>query len=874
MATTKSQSKIAKPTPKPAGKPATAAVKPPAKAPALPATAEKRRSAESAATQNLSQALGMDAASLEADINRHLSFTLGRDYHAVSNRYRYTATVLAVRDRLMERWKATHAAYYNADCKRGYYLSLEFLMGRAFGNALLNLGLTREVASALHDLGLEMEELAAEEPDAGLGNGGLGRLAACFLDSCATLALPVFGYGIRYDYGMFRQKIVNGNQIETPDAWLANGSPWELHRPEYTQRVKFGGQTEFYNDAHGKTRVRWVSNSDVKAIPYDVPVPGYRNGTVNTLRLWHAAAVEEFNLGEFNAGDYGAAIEERSHAENISRVLYPNDKSENGKELRLRQQYFLASASLQDIMRRWVRTKGEDFSTFADKNVCQLNDTHPTIAVAELMRLLMDEYAKGWDEAWAITQRCLAYTNHTLLPEALEKWSVALFRKLLPRLLEIIFEINARFMRQVANRWPGDGDRMRRLSIIEEGPHPMVRMAYLAIVGSFSVNGVAELHSQLLKSDLFHDFNEIWPEKFNNKTNGVTQRRWMAMANPRMSALISSAIGEGWITDLSQISKLAPKAKDKRFRQEWAQAKLDNKRDLAALIAKECGVQFPLDAMFDVQVKRIHEYKRQLLNALHVVHLYDRIKRGDRTGLGKRAVLFGGKAAPGYAMAKTIIKFINNIAEVVNNDPDVGDLLKVAFIPDYCVSKMEKICPAADLSEQISTAGKEASGTGNMKFMMNGALTIGTLDGANIEMQEEVDRFGKGHFFLFGKTTEEIAEMRRNGYNPENAIAGDEALQRVIGLIKSGHFSQVEPGIFDDILGTLTSWGDYWFVCADFADYCRAQREAAAHYQDVDAWLVSSILNTAASGKFSTDRTIGEYAKQIWNVKPVQAAAI
>ena len=836
------------------------------------ATAKRR--AESAATQELSLALGMDAEALESDINRHLSYTLGRDYHAVSNHYRYTATVLAVRDRLMERWKATHAAYYDADCKRGYYLSLEFLMGRTFGNALLNLGITREVGQALHDLGVEMEEIASEEPDAGLGNGGLGRLAACFLDSCATLQLPVFGYGIRYDYGMFRQKIVQGHQIETPDAWLANGNPWELHRPEYTQRVKFGGHTEFYNDAEGRTRVRWAGTKDVRAVPYDVPVPGYRNGTVNTLRLWHATAVEAFDLSEFNAGDYAASIDDRSEAENISRVLYPNDKSENGKELRLRQQYFLASASLLDILRRWHRVHGNDFSQFAAKNVCQLNDTHPTIAVAELMRQLMDDYAMTWDDAWAITGKCLAYTNHTLLPEALEKWSVGLFRKLLPRPLEIIFEINARFMRQVANRWPGDGDRQRRLSIIEEGPNPSVRMAYLAIVGCFSVNGVAELHSQLLKSDLFHDFNEIWPEKFNNKTNGVTQRRWMAMANPGMSKLISDAIGDSWIIDLSQISKLAPKAKDKRFQSEWAAVKLANKRELAAIVKTDCNVDFPLDAMFDVQVKRIHEYKRQLLNALHVVHLYDRIKRGDLTTNGvawtKRAVLFGGKAAPGYAIAKSIIKFINNVAEVINHDPAVGDLLKVAYIPDYRVSLMEKICPAADLSEQVSTAGKEASGTGNMKFMMNGALTIGTLDGANIEIREEVMKFGDGHFFLFGKTTDDIVAMRAAGYDPEKVIAGDQALSRVIDLIRSGHFNQVEPGIFDDILGTLTSWGDYWFVCADFADYVRAQQEAAAHYRDVDAWTVSSILNTAASGKFSTDRTIAEYAKNIWGIKPVK----
>ncbi len=859
--------------PVPAKAPAKAIAKMPDNSPPRTA-ATGAKPAPSAATRTLSTALGMTVADLEADIHRHLGYTLARDDYAVSNRYRYFAAVLAVRDRLVERWKATHGAYYEADCKRGYYLSLEFLMGRAFGNALLNLGITREMAAALHDLGAEMEVIAAEEPDAGLGNGGLGRLAACFLDSCATLALPVFGYGIRYDYGMFRQKIVAGNQIETPDAWLTDGNPWELHRPEYAQRVKFGGHTEFWTDDQGRTRVRWTGTRDVEAIAYDVPVPGYRNGTVNTLRLWHAAAVEEFDLGEFNAGDYGAAIDERSQAENISRVLYPNDKSENGKELRLRQQYFLASASLQDIMRRWVRVKGEDFSTFADKNVCQLNDTHPTIAVAELMRLLMDEYGHTWDQSWAITTSCLAYTNHTLLPEALEKWSVGLFRKLLPRLLEIIYEINARFLRQVANRWPGDGQRQARLSIIEEGPNPSVRMAYLAIVGCFSVNGVAQLHSELLTKDLFRDFHEIWPERFNNKTNGVTQRRWMAMANPRMSALISGAIGETWITDLAQIAKLAPKAKDKAFRKEWAMAKRENKRELAAIIKRDCGVDFPLDAIFDVQVKRIHEYKRQLLNALHVVHLYDRIKRGDTKGWTKRAVLFGGKAAPGYAMAKATIKFINNIAEVVNSDPDVGDLLKVAYIPDYRVTLMEKICPAADLSEQISTAGKEASGTGNMKFMMNGALTIGTLDGANIEIREEVLHYGEGHFFLFGHTTEQIAERRAAGYDPLAVIAADQDLGRVLTLIRSGHFNHVEPGIFDDILGSITTWGDYWFTCADFTDYCRAQREAAAKYQDVEGWLASSILNTAASGKFSTDRTIGEYARDIWRLDPVAAKAL
>jgi len=814
--------------------------------------------------------LGMGAQDLRDDIFRHLSYTLGRDSHSVSNRYRYVATTYAVRDRLVERWKATHAAYYHTDCKRGYYLSLEFLMGRALGNALLNLGIEDATSEALKSLGLTLEDMIEQEADAGLGNGGLGRLAACFLDSCATLALPVLGYGIRYDYGMFRQRIIDGAQVEEPDPWLSQGNPWELHRPEYTARVKFGGNSEFYRDAKGRQRVRWADTKDVLAVPYDVPIPGYHNGTVNSLRLWSATSTQEFNLTEFNAGDYAAAIEQRARAEDISRVLYPNDKSENGKELRLRQQYFLASASLQDILRRYTKTHQGNFAKFSDKNVFQLNDTHPTVAVAELMRLLMDEHGLGWDEAWTIVTRCMAYTNHTLLPEALEKWPVALFRNLVPRILDIIFEINARFLRIVANHWPGDTSRQQRMSIIEDGPQPHVRMAYLAIVGSFSINGVAQLHSDLLKEGLFKDFCDLWPDRFNNKTNGVTQRRWLAMCNPRLAKLITTSIGPDWVTDLVQLRKLEPFAKDAKFRKEWRDIKQANKQDLSEVIRREVGVDFPVDAIFDVQVKRIHEYKRQLLNALHVVHLYDRIKRKDTANWTKRAVLFGGKAAPGYAMAKTIIKFINNVADVVNHDPEVKELLRVAFIPDYRVSLMEKICPAADLSEQISTAGKEASGTGNMKFMMNGALTIGTLDGANIEIREEV---GDQHFFLFGKTTSEIAAMRKD-YDPQAMVAADENLRRVLALIKSGHFSQVEPGIFNDIVGTLTSWGDYWMVCADFADYLKAQSTAAKAYQDQEAWTVSSILNTAFSGKFSTDRTMTEYNRDIWKLAQVSALPV
>ena len=807
----------------------------------------------------------MDADSLQYDIQRHLTYSLGRDRYSDSNRYRYTATVLAVRDRLMDRWEATRGAYFQQDTRRGHYLSLEYLMGRALGNTLLNLGLTEEMAQALRQLGLRLEDIAEEEHDAGLGNGGLGRLAACFLDSCATLQLPVIGYGIRYDYGMFLQRIVQGYQVEDPDHWLAHDFPWEIVRHEYTMRIKFGGHSEFYYDDHGRTRSRWTNTDDVLAIPHDFPVAGYQNGTVNTLRLWRASSLEQFNLAEFNAGDYAAAVSAQSDAERISQVLYPNDKSAHGKELRLKQQFFLASASLQDILRRWKRVRGEDFTHFAEQNVCQLNDTHPTIAIPELMRLLMDEHGLGWDSAWAITANSMAYTNHTLLPEALERWPVALFRALLPRHLEIIFEINARFLRQVANRWPGDTSRQARMSIIEDGQTPMVRMAWLAIVGSFSVNGVAALHSRLLAEGLLRDFYEFAPAKFNNKTNGVTQRRWLALANPRLASLITETIGADWVTNLEELHRLAPMAQDVAFRARWQAIKLANKADLAALIKRECQVDFPTDALFDVQVKRIHEYKRQLLNALHVIHLYDRIKRGDTAGMVKRCVLFGGKAAPGYAMAKLTIKFINAIADVVNQDPEVGEWLRVAFVPNYRVSLMEVICPAADLSEQISTAGKEASGTGNMKFMMNGALTIGTLDGANIEIREEV---GAEHFFLFGKTTREIAEMRPS-YNPWSAIAADDNLAEVISLIRSGHFNPCEPGVFDDILRSLTDSGDYWMVCADFADYIRAQEQAAALYQDAERWAVSAIMNTSASGKFSTDRTIGDYNRDIWKLPTV-----
>ncbi|RMH61022.1 MAG: glycogen/starch/alpha-glucan phosphorylase [Zetaproteobacteria bacterium] len=809
--------------------------------------------------------LDKSAMGLVNGIQRHFLRTLGQHSASQSGVYRYQALAYAIRDHLMEGWKNTKDAYEEQDGKRAYYLSLEFLMGRTLGNAVLNLGLERETRDALYMLGMDYEEKVEMEQDAGLGNGGLGRLAACFIDSCATLQLPVTGYGIRYEYGMFRQEIQNGYQVEEPDHWLRNGNIWELERPEYTQTIHFGGRSECYRDDQGALRCRWVDTQDVLAVPYDTPIPGYRNGTVNTLRLWKAAATDDFNLGEFNAGSYPESVAAKNEAEQISLVLYPNDASENGKELRLRQQYFLASASLQDVIRQWRETHGDDFSAFAEKNCFQLNDTHPTVAVAELMRLLMDEHRLSWDEAWAITTKTMAYTNHTLLPEALERWPVPMFGRLLPRLLDIIYEINARFLKQVAERWPGDIDRLRRMSIIEEGDVQQVRMAYLALVGCFSVNGVAELHSNLLKQGLFRDFYEMWPEKFNNKTNGVTQRRWLAMCNEPLSELITDTIGDGWITDLEQLSRLRPHADDPEFRRRWSECKQRNKERLARVVERECGIHFPTASMFDIQVKRIHEYKRQLLNVLHVIHLYDRIKRGDVRDWTPRCVLFGGKAAPGYFMAKLIIKLINNVAAVVNHDEDVGDLLKVVFFPNYRVSAMEVICPAADLSEQISTAGKEASGTGNMKFMMNGALTIGTLDGANIEIREEV---GAENFFLFGLTAEQV-EQTRACYDPNRIIEQDEDLHRVMHLLECGHFNQFEPGVFAPIIGAIRSPYDPWLVAADFRSYVEAQRAAASAYRDRERWIRMSILNTAASGKFSTDRTMREYNRDIWRLTPI-----
>lgn len=818
-------------------------------------------------------ALGLESVDLALDIRRHFNYTLGRGNRRFqSQHYKYLALALAIRDRVMQYWINTNYAYWDTDGRHAYYLSLEFLLGRSLNNAILNLGLQEEVSKALAELGLELAQLAEIEPDAGLGNGGLGRLAACLMDSCATLELPVTGYGLRYEYGMFRQAIQDGHQKEALDHWLRDGCVWELERPELAVRVPFGGRTERYQDATGRTHVAWVDTQDVLAIAYDFPIPGYRNGTVNTLRLWKSAATDELDLREFHSGDYAEAVASKDDSELITLVLYPNDASENGKVLRLRQQYFLVSASLQDVLRRWVFQNGNDFTDFAEKNCFQLNDTHPSLAVAELMRLLVDQERLTWDGAWSITTRAMAYTNHTLMPEALERWPVRLLRQLLPRLLEIIFEINVRFLAEVSSAWPGDGDRIARMSLIEEGGDPRVRMAHLAIVGSHSVNGVAELHSRLLAHDLFRDFHQLWPSKFSSKTNGVTPRRWLAGSNPGLAKLISGVIGEGWLTDLSQLSRLSPFAGDASFQERWSALKRSNKARLLRHLEMALGLKPTVgsDALFDVQVKRIHEYKRQLLNLLHVIHLYDRIKRGDIEPWTPRCVIFGGKAAPGYTAAKRIIKLIHNVADTINDDPAAHGLLSVIFVPDYRVSTMEIICPAVDLSEQISTAGTEASGTGNMKNMMNGAVTIGTADGANIEILEAV---GADNFFLFGLTADEVQAQRAH-YDPGAVIEQNEDLQRVLHLLDSGRFNLYEPGIVDSLLGGIRSPADPWMTAADFPSYAAAQRRAADTYLRGDAWTRMSILNTAASGRFSSDRTVTDYNRDIWQLESVPALSV
>ncbi len=794
------------------------------------------------------------------DLARHFHFSLGRDKVQDSHLYLYNALAITIRDRLVAQWRNTRET--RGHQRRVGYISLEFLMGRALNNAILNLDLDDTVRDALKGYCCDLEDVEQAEHDAGLGNGGLGRLAACFLDSCASLSLPVIGYGIRYEYGMFNQKIKNGNQVEHPDNWLRNGNPWEIAAPEKAIRVKFFGNVDVITKRNGVQYRQWNNTHDVLAVPYDMPIPGYKNGIVNTLRLWKSEATDEFDLDEFNAGSYTESVARKNLAEQITMVLYPNDSSENGKELRLRQQYFLSSASLQDTINSYVENCGENFDQFIELNSFQLNDTHPSIAVAELMRILMDDYAIAWDDAWNITSKTMAYTNHTLLPEALEKWPVSLFDNLLPRILEIIYEINARFLQQVAVAWPGDSSKQQALSLIEEGHEPQVRMAHLAIVGSYSVNGVAALHTKLLKAGLFNDFYQLWPEKFNNKTNGVTPRRWLSHCNTSLAELISSKIGKGWVAEFSDVAQLRQFAENKAFQKKWRESKEANKAALVDFVEQATGVKFNVHMMFDVQVKRIHEYKRQLLNILHVIGLYDRIRKGDTADITPRCVLIGGKAAPGYAMAKDIIKLINNVADTINLDPKASKYLKVAFIPNYNVSAMEIICPATDLSEQISTAGKEASGTGNMKFMMNGALTIGTLDGANIEIRDAVE---PDNFFLFGAQAHEISAIRDN-YQPNDIIENSETLSAVMHLLESGHFNLFEPGIFDSIINSIRDTQDMWLTAYDFDSYFEAQRNVDKAYNNQTLWTKMSILNTAASGVFSSDHTIRQYRDEIWKL--------
>ncbi|MBN2646019.1 MAG: glycogen/starch/alpha-glucan phosphorylase [Desulfuromonadaceae bacterium] len=828
-------------------------------APAIPTKAQEQ------VINKALRCLGNDKESLEISFLHYLYNTFGRHLES-STYYLFKALSYSVRDRLMARWRNTWLSHYKADTRRAYYLSMEFLIGRSLNNNLLNLGLETNVEQALQAVGVALEEIEEAERDAGLGNGGLGRLAACFMDSCASLELPVMGYGLRYKYGMFRQRIQNGYQVEEPDPWLRHGEyPWEVQRADYTCVVRFGGYTRMYKEPHcGRLIIHWEHAEEVLAVPYDVPIAGYRNNTVNTLRLWSAASAEDFDLSEFNAGSYFEAVAEQNDAESITMVLYPNDASENGKELRLRQQYFLVSASLQDVLNHWKRGHGSDFSAFADNNVFQLNDTHPSLAVVELMRLLVDEEHLEWEGAWKIVTGCMAYTNHTLLPEALETWSVELFRRMLPRHLEIIYEINSRFLALVSMKWPTDTRRLQRMSLIDSNQR--IRMAHLALVGSFSVNGVAELHSRLLKEGLFRDFYELWPQRFNNKTNGVTPRRWLAGANPGLRRLLIETIGDGWLTDLTQLQQLEVRADDEAFLRRWEQVHRQGKQSLAELVQERTGVVFSLDALFDVQVKRIHEYKRQLLNVLHLIHLYARIKAGETHNWTNRCAIIGGKAAPGYAMAKNLIKLIHNVATVINQDPDVGDRLKLVFLPDYNVSAMEVICSGTDLSEQISTAGKEASGTGNMKFMMNGAVTIGTLDGANVEIREAV---GEENFFLFGLRAHEVEELKPH-YQPQHILDNDGELQRVFHFLRSGHFNRFEPGIFDEILDSMIRPGDPWMTLADFRSYVETQERAAQAFQDRRRWNRMSLLNTARSGRFSTDRTMQEYNNDIWRLEPIR----
>jgi starch phosphorylase len=818
--------------------------------------------------------LASDVPSLKRAIANKLMYQVGKDPVSARPEDWMQAAAYAVRDHLVGRWMTTTRAQYDQDVKRVYYLSMEFLIGRTFGNAVLALDLMTPLKQALRELDVDVDALFDLEPDAALGNGGLGRLAACFLDSMATLGVPGFGYGIRYDYGMFRQQIVDGRQVEAPDYWLKNGNPWEFPRPEVTYRVRFGGRLE--EQGHGEgALVRWVDTEDVLAMAYDTIIPGYGTAATNTLRLWSAKATEEMDLRAFNQGNYFGAVEHKNHSENVSRVLYPDDSTPSGRELRLRQEYFFVSASVQDLVRRYLRTHAT-FEQLGDKVSIHLNDTHPVLAIPELMRVLVDEHRLPWEQAWAQCRRIFSYTNHTLMHEALETWPVEMFARVLPRHLRIIFDINARFLAELSEGRAGalskeqvaaEPGLIRRLSLVDEAGERRIRMAYLAVLASHSVNGVSALHSDLMVQSIFADHARLWPERFNNKTNGVTPRRWLAHANPGLAELLDQRIGRGWRRDLSQLEGLRAAPEIPGFLAAFRRVKRQNKERLATLIARRVGVAVNVDAMFDVQVKRIHEYKRQLLNVLHVITRYQRILANPDAPWVPRVVIFAGKAASAYVMAKNVIRLINDVARVVNHDPRVGDRLKVVFIPNYSVSLAEVIMPAADLSEQISTAGTEASGTGNMKFSLNGALTIGTLDGANVEMREAV---GPENFFIFGHTTPQVAALRAEGYQPRAWMEKDAELTAVLEAIRGGLFSPEEPGRYQAIFDTLVNWGDHYLLLADYRMYVDTQDQVDALYRQPDAWARMAVLNVAGMGGFSSDRTIAEYAHHIWRSAPVK----
>ncbi|MCX5777446.1 MAG: glycogen/starch/alpha-glucan phosphorylase [Candidatus Firestonebacteria bacterium] len=787
-------------------------------------------------------------------------YTLAKDKYTATEYDNFKSFAIAVRDRLVEKWLVTQEEYHCNNAKRVYYLSMEFLIGRLLNNYMINLDLDGIAKEALKKLSLNMEELEEQETDAGLGNGGLGRLAACFLDSMATLGIPAHGYGIRYDYGIFKQKILNGNQVEYPDEWLKRENPWEFVRPENCARIKFYGKS-LMSQNNAKLSAKWVDTEDVLAMPYDILIPGYKNGKVNTLRLWAGRSTEDFNFNHFNYGDYERAVYNKVTSENISKVLYPNDDFYKGRELRLKQEYFLTAASISDILRRY-RKENKDITRLGDFVVIQLNDTHPALAIAELMRILVDEEFLNWDKALEIVRQVFAYTNHTVMPEAIEKWPVDLFGKLLPRHLQIIYEINADFLAVVRKKYPGDEGKAARMSLIEESNTDLVRMAFLCIVCSHKVNGVSELHSELLKSYVFKDFYEMFPEKFTNMTNGITQRRWLLEANPALSSLITEAVGSNWTTGLYELEKLLPYREDPAFREKWRAIKRTNKVYLSNYIMKNNSIAVNPDSIFDVQIKRIHEYKRQALLCFYIISEYLKIKRNPAGTSVPRTFIFGGKAAPGYAMAKLTIKLINSMAQIINNDKEIKDRIKVVFLEDYRVSLAQKIFPASDLSEQISTAGTEASGTGCMKFMMNGALTIATWDGANIEIAKET---GEDNIFIFGKKVEEIEALKKYGYDIGKFVHSSPGLTEIFNLLRNNYFSFQEFGLFDPLINSILNY-DRFFLCADFDQYEKAQEAVSALYSDRENWTKKSIINVAKSGKFSSDRTIKNYAKEIWGV--------